>query len=184
MSKLIEPHEALIVPDSAHLTPFGRELVRSLPVADGIADAARFALGLEDASFSDESEVAVLEHKVGKTTDSLVTPIYLALCTVVPTDASTGTSITEASYTGYARKSVAGSDWASAVSGSPSSIANTNALTFAACTGGTSTIIGWALCTAATLGKVIMWGTCTSTVISTTQTPATVAVGLLSLTLD
>jgi hypothetical protein len=136
------------------------------------------------ASFSKYSSAKVLEHKAGKSTDALVTPVYLALCTVVPTDSSTGSTLTEASYTGYARKSIAGSDWAAAVEGSPSSIANANAITFAACTGGTSTIIGWALCDASSAGNVIMWGTCTSTVISTTQTPATVAVGLLSMTLD
>jgi hypothetical protein len=136
------------------------------------------------ASYSKFKSAKQLEHSAGKATDSLVTPVYLALCTVVPTDSSTGSTITEASYTGYARKSVAGSDWALAVEGSPSTIANANVLTFAACTGGTSTVLGWALCDALTAGNVIMWGTCTSTVISTTQTPATVAVGLLSLTLD
>jgi len=136
------------------------------------------------ASFSDAYETKVLEHVAGKTTLTLVTPIFLALCTAVPTDASTGTTITEAAYTGYARKGVAAADWAAAVAGTPGSIANGAIITFAACTAGTSTVIGWALCDALTVGNVIMWGTCASTVISSTQTPATVAVSALSLTLD
>lgn len=133
------------------------------------------------ASFSDYYETHVLDHVLGKTSLSLVTPIYLALCTVVPTDASTGSTITEATYTGYARKSVAASDWNAAAAGQST---NANAITFAACTGSSSTIIGWALCDASTAGNIIVWGTCTSTVISTTQTPATVAIGGLIVNLD
>jgi hypothetical protein len=184
MSKLIEPRDTLIVPDGAHLTDFGRELVRAVGPADGIVDAARFVMGLQLGSFSDDAEVKILEHAVGKTTWNLVTPVYLALCTVAPTDASTGSTIVEANYTGYARRKVEAADWAAAASGSPSSIATANTLTFAACTAGTSTIIAWALCTALTAGNVIFWGTATSTVISTTQTPATVSAGLLSTTQD
>jgi hypothetical protein len=186
MSALAQPKDALIVPTSCHITPFGREL-RELErhyADDGISDAARRYMALMDASLSDESEVAYLEHINGKASNAMVTPVYLALCTVVPTDASTGTSITEANYTGYARKKVEGADWAAAVSGSPTSQANANTLTFAACTAGTSTVIAWALCTLLTLGRITFWGTATSTVISTTQTPATVAAGLLSTTLD
>jgi hypothetical protein len=184
MKTLIEPKEALIVPTSAHVSDFGRELMRAAGPVDGITDAARFYTGIQNASLSDEYEVAVLEHLTGKTSLSVVTPGYLALCTVVPTDASTGSTITEANYTGYGRKKVEGGDWAAAVSGSPTSEANANTLTFANCTAGTSTIIGWAYCTASTAGKVIFWGTATSTVISTTQTPATVSAGLLSFTMD
>ena len=184
MSELVQPKDALIVPDgSARFTDYGRELLRGIGPADGIVDAARFALGLNGVGMSDDYEVATLEHLSNKNPLSSVTG-YLALCTVVPTDPSTGTSITEANYTGYARLKVEGGSWASAVSGSPSSQANGSVLTFPACTAGTSTIIAWAYCTAATLGKVIVYGTATSTVISTTQTPATVAVGLLAMTAD
>lgn len=133
------------------------------------------------ASFSDYYETHVLDHVLGKTELTKVTPIFLALCTVVPTDASTGSTLTEATYTGYARKSVAAADWNAASAGQST---NGNAITFAACTGSSSTIIGWALCDAVTAGNVIVWGTCTSTVISTTQTPATVAVGGLVVNLD
>lgn len=133
------------------------------------------------ASFSDYLENAVLDHIFGDGTLTITAPTYLALCTTVPTDASTGSTIVEATYTGYARKSVAAADMSAAASGSKT---NSAAITFAACTASSSTIIGWALCDAATVGNVLCWGTCTSTVISTTQTPATVAIGALVVTLD
>jgi hypothetical protein len=61
---------------------------------------------------------------------------------------------------------------------------NSNAITFDPCTAGTSTIIGWGIYDASTSGNLLVWGTCTSTVISTTQTPATIAIGGLVVTLD
>jgi hypothetical protein len=162
-----------------HVTPFGRRFLLRNGLAQG--HAPPIAGG---ASFSDAYEAKVLEHVAGKATLTLVTPVFLALTTVVPTDSSTGTTITEASYTGYARKKVEAADWAAASGTSPTAIKNSKELVFAACTGSTSTVIGFALCDALTVGNVIMWGTCSSTVISTTQTPATVAVEALSMTLD
>jgi len=180
------PKPVLLDVGEVHMTDYGRMVYDNLQAYDRLVK--RQAAGEQiiggAASFSDAYETKVLEHVAGKTTLTLVTPIYVALCTTVPTDASTGTTIVEAAYTGYARKSIAAADWASAVAGSPGSIANANAITFAACTGGTSTVIGFALCDAATVGNVIMWGTCTSTVVSTTNTPASIAVSALSMTLD
>lgn len=133
------------------------------------------------ASFSDYWENAILDATFGDPDVTITAPTYLALCTTVPTDSSTGSSIVEANYTGYARKSIAAADMSAAASGSKT---NGNAITFAACTSGSSTVIGWALCDASSAGNVLCWGTATSTVISTTQTPATVAVGGLVVTLD
>jgi hypothetical protein len=136
------------------------------------------------SGFSQTFAKKVLEVITGKA--ALSTPTaWLALCTVVPTATSTGATITEAGYTGYARKEIPAGEWNAAVSGSPSSIANHAKLEFAACTAGSSTVIGWALCDSGSTGagNVIMWGTATSVVISSTQTPATVAAEILSLTL-
>lgn len=133
------------------------------------------------ASFSDYWENAVLDATFGDPDVTITAPTYLALCTTVPTDTSTGTTIVEANYTGYARKSIAAADMSAAASGSKT---NSGAITFAACSAGSSTITGWALCDAATVGNVLCWGTATSTVISTTQTPATIAVSGLVVTLD
>ena len=132
------------------------------------------------ASKSDYCENAVLDHLFND--PALTAPaVYMALCTVVPTDASTGTSITEANYTGYARKLIATTDMSAAASGAKT---NGLAITFAACTAGTSTIIGFALVDAATLGNIIYWGTTTSKVIDVNNTPPTIAVSGLSISED
>lgn len=139
-------------------------------------------------TFSNFFETAVLAHATGQDNAAWanLSPVFLALCTVVPDSSKTGTTITEASYTGYARLSIPNGSFAAPTAGgagAASSIANNATLTFAPCTAGSSTIIGWALCTAATVGNVIAWGSASSTVISTTQTPATVATGALTITL-
>jgi hypothetical protein len=137
------------------------------------------------SGFSQAYAAKTLEHVSGKKTLALPT-MWLALLTVVPTSSSTGATITEASYTGYLRKEVPASVLNSAVAGTPSLINNKEAFVFAACTGSTSTIIAWAVCDSSETGKgnVIMWGTAASTVISTTQTPASIAAEVLSLTLQ
>jgi len=134
-------------------------------------------------SASEYLETALLAVAVGKTSYSLPT-VCVALCTTVPTSASTGATIVEATYTGYARLATSG-DWGSATSGTPSTIYNSSALTFAACTASTSTIVGFAGCDSTTIGagNMLWWGSCTSTVISVTQTPATFAINALELTM-
>lgn len=125
-------------------------------------------------------ELKVLEHIVGKTSYTMPSGLLLALTTVAVAETDTGATITRATYTGYADKSVAGSDWGTAAAGA---IANVNPITFAACTGSTSTIIGFALLSAAG-GDVIIFGTLASLVVSTTQTPVNFAAGALSATAD
>lgn len=105
------------------------------------------------------------------------TELYLALCTVVPTNSSTGETITEATAaTGYGRIKLSGSI-AKAVEAAKSSIKNNAELVGSEITAGEATAIGWAACTSKETGKgkVFSWGTCTSTVISKTQQPAKVA---------
>ena len=136
------------------------------------------------AGFSDAQELVVLDSVFGDGSTNLNSaPTYLALTTAAVNENHTGATITEATYTGYARAAIAAADMSAAAAGAK---VNGNAITFANCTGGTSTIIGWAVCTTSGTGTgaVIVFGTCTSTVISTTQTPATVAAGGLSVTLD
>lgn len=135
------------------------------------------------ASKSDYLENKILDHALGKTAFTMPTTVAMALTTVTPTDAMTGATITEATYTGYARKVIAASDLNAAASGTTT---NANAITFAACTAGSSTIIGFAICDSSTTGagNVLYWGTTTSKVIDTSNTPATVAVGGLSVSED
>lgn len=132
------------------------------------------------AGMGNAVELKVLEHIVGKTSYTMPSGLLLALTTAAVVETDTGLTITRAAYTGYADKSVAGSDWGTAAAGQ---IANTNAITFAACTAGTSTVIGFALLSAAG-GDVIIFGTLASLVVSATQTPVNFAVGALVATLD
>lgn len=143
-------------------------------------------IGLVMAGFSDAVEKKILDHLTGKTSYASPTAngLYLALTTVAVADTDTAASLTEAAYTGYARKQVVPADM-SAAAGTSSETHNSVTETFANCTAGSSTVIGWGLCSSASgAGDLVMFGTCTSTVISTTQTPATVAASALSLTLD
>jgi hypothetical protein len=135
-------------------------------------------------SFSDYWELKVLDATFGDPDVTITAPTYLALCTTEPTDSSTGSTIVEANYTGYARKAVAAADMSAASGTNPAQKTNSGAITFDACTAGSSVIVGWALCDASSAGNVLCWGSATSTTISTTQTPATVGVGGLVVTLD
>jgi hypothetical protein len=133
------------------------------------------------SGWSDAYEVSLIDAENQKTAlGAVVDPWYMALSILAFTDADTGTTADNGShiptYTGYARKSVAGTDMPAATSGAGSA-ANTSAITFAACTAGTSTILAIANCQAITVGTLRKWGDVSSTVISTTQTPATLAVG-------
>lgn len=106
----------------------------------------------------------------------------MALCTTVPTDASIGATLVEASYTGYARKEILASDLSAASSGSKT---NSAAITFDACTAGASTIVGFAIVDSSSgAGNVLYWGTTTSKVIDVNNTPPTIAIGGLVITED
>jgi hypothetical protein len=111
---------------------------------------------------------------------------YLALLTVVPTSASTGATITEAGYTGYARVKVSGSSWKSALEGAPSSIKTNERVHFAACTGGTSIIKAAALLDSSTAGagNMLWWTEVPEFTVSTTQTPAEAAAEVIEATLS
>lgn len=133
------------------------------------------------AGLSNAVELKVLEHVVGKTAYTMPTT-YLALVTVAVTETDTAATITEATYTGYARLATAGK-WAAAASGQ---IANSAALTFPDCTAGTSTLVGWALVSSSSgAGDVIAYGNFGSSIpVSTTQTPVNFAIGALVITAD
>ena len=129
------------------------------------------------------AEQTAINHLTGEDNAawSNLSPVYLAQCTVLPTSSSTGSTITEATYTTYARTSIANTSWGAASGTAPASGTNTGIITGAACTALTSTVIGLAICTAATVGNVIMWCSCPSVVISSVQTPPTIAASALTV---
>lgn len=134
--------------------------------------------------FSNAVENKVLDLLTGKAAYASPAPLYMALLTSAAADTDTSASLVEANYTGYARKQIPAADWNAAAAGA---VATAVQEAFAACTAGTSTVIAWALSPVAGTGgagDVVMYGTCASVTISTTQTPPTVAAGALSLSLD
>jgi hypothetical protein len=107
---------------------------------------------------SDYLENKVLDHIFGKAAYTAPANLYIALCTAAPTDASTGSTLTEANYTGYARKQSAPADWSVSSGGT---LSNSNVLEFAPCTAGSSAVSHFAIVDAAANGNVLFYGTCT-----------------------
>lgn len=135
------------------------------------------------AGYGDATEDLIQAADAGGTAYGETAPTFYALTTVAVTDTMTGSTITEANYTGYARKSTSAADLGTSTAGSRT---NANAIVWAGATAGTSTVIGHARCTTSGTGtgRVVRYGTCASTVVSATQTPPQFAVGALADTLD
>ena len=147
-------------------------------------------------NLADAACAKILDHLNGKTSYTLVTPNYVALLTGTALQSDTGASIiaannVEANYTSYARLSLAAADYNAAAAGAhPPNATMTMPVaqkTWPACTGGTATVTNWCIVlgtavTRGNAGDITFFGTCTSTVISTTQTPPTVAAGGFTLT--
>lgn len=132
-------------------------------------------------SFSEYAAGKILQHALGSSSWTMPTT-YVGLWTSALTSASTGSTAGEAAYTGYTRVATSG-DWGSPTAATPETIFNSSAITFPACTGSTSTVTYFGIFDASTAGNMIAWGSCTSTVISTTQTPPSFAINALELTL-
>lgn len=131
-------------------------------------------------SLSAYSENALLDHLLSKTAFTMPANIYAALCTVTITNGMTGATITEANYTGYARKEILASDLNAASGGV---VTNSADIVFDACTAGSSTVVGVAIVDATSNGNMLAFSDVTSKVVDTTSTPATITAGALSLTL-
>lgn len=137
--------------------------------------------------WTDVYENRILDHENQKTAmPALVTPWFMGLTILAYTDSDTPTTAEDGShkptYTGYARASTPAASLGTAASGSSS---NTSAIIFAACTAGSSTILGFGNFEASgATADFRKYGTCASTTVSTTQTPAQFAVGAYVTTAD
>jgi len=103
-------------------------------------------------------ENAIMDHIFSSGNANFTSPanLFVGLATASITDATTGTSVTEAAYTSYARVSTADADWAAAVNGM---VDNGTVISFPAATGGSETEIDYFIADAATLGNILMYGT-------------------------
>jgi hypothetical protein len=131
---------------------------------------------IEGGSYGDATELLILAAETGGTAYGETSPTYGALTTVAVTDADTGTTITRATYTGYADKSIANADYNAPSAGNHT---NANAITWAGATGGTSTCIGFGRVTVQGGGRLIRRAAIASVVVSGTNTPASIAAGSL-----
>jgi hypothetical protein len=127
----------------------------------------------------------LIDHLDGKTAFTMPTTVAMGLWTVAPTSTSTGALANEANYTGYGRQTLAGAAFNAATAATPSVSTNASTITFGNCTAGTSTLLGFEITDNATTGagNSLWYGTLVSTVISTTQTPPTIAAGSLNLSM-
>ena len=99
----------------------------------------------------------VLGLSLSASTFTAPATVYSALFTVIPAFATAGTEVTNAS-SGYTR--VATGFCTSGITASGQSV-NTAAVTFATAAAG-YTVVGWALCDAATSGNEFYWATVTT----------------------
>jgi hypothetical protein len=132
-------------------------------------------------SFSNAVENAILRHLLGIEAWAAPPALWLALTVVPVTEADTGSTIAEPTYTGYERLLVEAADMDAPVSGATS---NAQELVFPECAAGLSNVVGWALVDAVTDGNVVMYGDCAPVEISVSQSPPTIPAGGLALSVD
>lgn len=104
--------------------------------------------------------------------------LYFALWTTTLTSASTGSSGTECSYTGYARVAVTANSTNFSTSSAGSSITNNIAVTWPANTATSNTATYMAICDASSAGNMMYFGSISSTVIGVGDTPQMAASAL------
>lgn len=108
---------------------------------------------------SNYCEEAILNALFGKSSNfgALASrpTLYVALLTAEPSDTDTGSTIAEATYTGYSRVATDPADWSAWSAGA---ISNAVEMAFDEATGGSETLTHFALVDAATGGNVILYG--------------------------
>ena len=208
--RLLEQGAVLLVPDGpARLSEYGKRWIEETWTAiDRFAGVLRdvFRLAEYERGYWDRIEdllrregvpVAItsgvsqygmaklIDHIDGKTSFTMPSTVALALATAAPSSTTTGATLMEAAYTGYGRQTIAGAGFNAATAATPSVSTNNGAITFGNCTAGSSTLLGFMVADSASTGagNSLWYGTLTSTTISTTQTPPTVANAAMSLSM-
>ena len=146
---------------------------------------AENALTAISSGTSQYAMAKLIDHLNGKTAFTMPGTVAMALATAAPTSTTTGSTLAEATYTGYGRQTLAGSAFNAATAATPSVATNVGTITFGNCTAGTNTLLGFILADSATAaaGNALWYGTLTSVTISTTQTPPTVGAGVMNLSM-
>lgn len=121
-----------------------------------------------------------LDHNMGKSSFTMPSTVYAALC-VDPVDADdTGSTINEVTYSGYARVQVEAADLNAASDGE---MTNAEDIVWPDVVSGTNTAVAVAFVDASTGGNVLYFdGDVGSVEISATQSPPTIRAGALTIT--
>jgi hypothetical protein len=122
---------------------------------------------------------ALLDHVLKTTEYTVPTNVCVALCTADPTDAGTGSTITEPSGQNYARKTH--NAWDVAAAGATE---NTGVITFNVPSGSWGLITHVALCDATTVGNMLFHSTATPNQTPDNGDTVQYADGALDITLD
>lgn len=132
------------------------------------------------ASKADFLENKLLDHVLRNTTYTQPATVYSALFTVVPSDSTGGTEVTNAS-SGYTRVASTFCTAGATVAGQS---VNTGAITFATAAAG-YTVVGWGLLDTSTVGagNLLYWATVTTLAIAIND-QATIAIGGVVITED
>ena len=130
-------------------------------------------------SMTDYLENKVLDHVNRNVTYTQAATVYSALFTVIPSDSTAGTEVTQAS-SGYTRVATT---FSTAASGSTTNSGAVNFATVAA--GATITVVGWGLIDTVTFaaGNLLYWATVTSTALNVGD-QATFPAGNIIITQD
>lgn len=141
-------------------------LLGARPLRRGWRDLVRWASGKTNFFIT-----KVLNQVFNATAYTFPTTLYMGLWTAALTAASTGSSASEATYTGYARVAVVCNTTNFPVSAAGSAIQNATAITFPVSTATVNTVTYFAILDAATTGNMLYWGSITSTTVNVGDTP-------------
>lgn len=142
------------------------------------------------SGLSGYSMAHLIDHNNGKTSFTMPATVAMSMSTgTAPSVTTTGVNgDNSGQYTGYTRLTLTTANWTAASGTNPAAAtySSAGAVTFPACTGGTATETGFILADSATVntGNALWYGTLASVVISTTQTPPTLATNALSVSLN
>lgn len=131
-------------------------------------------------SKSNYLENKILDHILRNTLYTQAAVVYSALFTVIPSDSSGGTEVTQAT-SGYTR--IASTFTTAGLTATGQSV-NSGAVNFPTIAGGaTISVVGWALMDAATSGNMLYWATVATAVLEVGDQP-TFPSGNITITED
>jgi hypothetical protein len=149
----------------------------------GLLDAEGVLQAAISSGVSQGQMQALINATTKNATYTAPAAFAMALMINAPTSTTTGVlGANEATYTNYTRTAAT---MGAASAATPSVATNTSTITFPNCGATGATLLGFIMADSLTTnaGNAIWYGTLTSTVISSTQTPPTIAAGALSLSM-